>query len=447
MLLAIAIAGEFIGAALLDNASHAGQRLVAARDDLDALVRRQLVEEIGLRGYVATGRRSFLEQETPELSFDERAKRLRAELSSSEILGGPARLDAFLATHARWRREVEGPLLVQPGRSDALAKQTQSKYLLDTMRTQAAAIGDELRLASADIDRKLGWRVKATMGASIGTIAFFLIAALVSGVSRRQAVAALVREQSLVTALQQTLRVDGVQLPRTAVGFAYTSATREALVGGDLIDTWRADARHGWFLIADASGKGIDAARHSAFAQYAIRTLSAEYADPARVLARFNALFLDTFDDPGVFVVAFLGAFDAHCGVLRYASAGHSIAFIVRPAGVEQLGPTGPIIGMDRGEVYAERTVQLATGETIVLATDGLTECRDARGEMLGEDGVIALLGTDCPEPQALCDRLVREAQRRSQGEVTDDLAILVLRILDADRSPGAVPFSAIGVP
>jgi serine phosphatase RsbU (regulator of sigma subunit) len=447
LLLAIAIAGEFIGAALLDNASHAGQRLVAARDDLDALVRRQLLEEIGLRGYVATGRRSFLEQETPELSFDDRAKRLRDELSGTDIVGGPAWLDAFVAAHSRWRSEVELPLLAQPGRADALAKQTQGKDLLDVMRTDATAIRDELQIASAEIDRKLGWRVKATMAASIGTITFFLIAALVSGVSRRQAVAALEREQSLVAALQQTLRVDGVQLPRTSVGYAYTSATREALVGGDLIDTWRADAQRGWFLIADASGKGIDAARHSAFAQYAIRTLSAEYADPGAVLERFNALFLDTFDDPGVFVVAFLGAFDAQSGVLRYASAGHSIAFIVRSDGVEQLAPTGSIIGMDRGETYTERTAQLTAGETIVLATDGLTECRDASGEMLGEDGVIALLRADCAEPQALCDRLVREARRRSRGEVTDDLAILVLRILEADLSPAAVPFSAIGAP
>jgi serine phosphatase RsbU (regulator of sigma subunit) len=444
VLLAIAIAGEFVGAALLDNASRAGQRLVAARNDLDELVRRQLVEEIGLRGYVATGRRSFLQQDTPGLPFDARAKRLRDELSDADIASGPPRIDAFAAAHVRWRSEVELPLLAEPQRPDALALQTRGNNLLDAMRDQAKALRDDLQTASSDIDRKLGWRIKATMAASIGTITFFAIAALVSGLSRRQAVAALAREQSLVAALQQTLRVDGVQLPRTAVGFAYTSATREALVGGDLIDTWRADGQRGWFLIADVSGKGIDAARHSAFAQYAIRTLTAEYDDPGRVLAHFNALFLDTFDDPSVFVVAFLGAFDARSGTLRYASAGHAIAFLIRAGGVEQLAPTGSIIGMERGEIYEERAVQLVAGETIVLATDGLTECRDAAGEMLGDEGVIALLRGSSAEPQALCDRLVREAQRRSRGEVTDDLAILVLRILDTDVEPTAAPFSAI---
>jgi serine phosphatase RsbU (regulator of sigma subunit) len=444
VLLAVAIAGEFVGASLLDAASRAGQRLSSARNDLDALVREQLADEIGLRGYIATRQRSFLEQGSADLSFNGRAARLRKELLDAQIPGAAARIDAFRTAHASWQRGVEAPLLADPGRSDALAKQAQGKDLLDTMRDEAKAIRADLEAADEDIAAKLSWRINATVGVSIGTITLFAIAALGLGLSRKEAVRALVREQSLVSALQQTLRVDGIQLPRTSVGFAYTSATREALVGGDLIDTWRADAERGWFLIADASGKGIEAARHSAFVQYAIRTLCAEFADPAVVLGRFNELFLDTFDDPGVFVVAFLGAFDARSGVMRYASAGHSIAFIQRPDGVEQLGPTGSIIGMDRAETYTERTVLLVPGDTIVLATDGLTECRDKTGEMLGDEGVITLLRTGLAAPQVLCDRLVAEAQRRSQGEVTDDLAILVLRILDTDVPSTAAPFSTL---
>jgi sigma-B regulation protein RsbU (phosphoserine phosphatase) len=178
--------------------------------------------------------------------------------------------------------------------------------------------------------------------------------------------------------------------------------------------------------------------------QYAIRTLSAQCSDPAHVLTRFNLLFLDTFDDPTSFVVALLGAYDSRTGTLRYASAGHATAFISRPDGIEQLMPTGPIIGLDRDQTYAERTVRLAVGETVVLATDGLTECRDAAGEMLGDDGVMALLHGVKAEPQALCDRLVDEVQRRSRGEVTDDLAILVVRILGTDSPSIAVPFSTL---
>jgi len=380
------------------------------------------------------------------LSFEQRAATLRKEFAAAVVPDAGTALTAFEAAHRQWVDDVERPLLAQPSRRELLAKEFLGKELLGRVSGEAKAMRALVAAAETDNTRKLKWRINATVIVSIGTITLFALGAIGLSRSRREAVQALVREQSLVAALQQTLRVDGVALPRTAVGFAYSSATREALIGGDLIDTWRADADRGWFLIADVSGKGIEAARHSAFVQYAIRTLCAEFDDPALVLARFNALFLDTFDDASIFVVAFLGVFDARSGELRYASAGHGIAFVQRPGGIEQLAPTGPIIGMDRDEAYALGTLWLAPGETVIVATDGLTECRDAAGEMLGDEGVMTLLAAGPAEPQVLCDRLVAEVHRRSPAEVTDDLAILVLQILGADSTATPAAFSILGV-
>lgn len=443
-LLAVAISGEIVGAVFLDRVASAGRSVDFARDDLDTLVRMQLADEIGLRGYIATGDRSFEGEATPGADFYDIAAKLRRELADVKIVDGNARVDAFLAAHQRWRGEVAQPLLADPRRSDALAREKLGKMLLDAMRNASKPLRSELEATDDDISHKLGFRVAASVGASIAVITLFAVAALGLGFSRREAVRALAREQSLVSALQQTLRVDGVALPRATIGFAYSSATREALVGGDLIDTWRAGPGRGWFLIADVSGKGIEAARHSAFVQYAVRTLAAESSDPAAVLARFNRLFLDTFDNPNIFVVAFLGTFDASTGTLRYASAGHSTAFVIRGGVVEQLAPTGSIIGLDRAEPYAAAELSLAPGDTIVVATDGLTECRDGQGAMLGDDGVFELIAAPAAGPQALCDRLLGEAQRRSGGEISDDLAILVLRILGADVPAGGEPFSTL---
>jgi len=440
----VAIAGEFVSASLLDGAAHSLQSLALAREDLDAILRQQLYDEVGVRGYVATGDRSFLEQGSPRTPYRVHAQRLRATLVSVGLVDAVASVDRFRRLRTTWVTGVEQPLLHDPHRADAVALEHRSKSLLTAMRDAALTVRIELHGADADIAEKLRFRITVAVGASIVTITLFAMGAVILALSRRETLAALVREQSLVTALQQTLRVAGVELPRTAVGYAYTSATREALIGGDLIDTWQSGGERGWLLIADASGKGVDAARLSAFVQYAIRTLCAEYDDPALVLTRFNELFLSTFTDPSSFVVVFLGRFDAPSATLRYASAGHSGAFIVRAAHVEQLGPTGPIIGLDRGEAYGQRQIVLASGETIVLATDGLTESRDASGAMLGDDGVMARLRTASAAPQAICDDLVDEAQRRANGEVKDDLAILVLRILEPNVPGNAIPFSTL---
>jgi sigma-B regulation protein RsbU (phosphoserine phosphatase) len=240
----------------------------------------------------------------------------------------------------------------------------------------------------------------------------------------------LERERSLVDALQQTLRVGGTKLPRTETGFAYASATAEALVGGDLLDSWRDGEETGWFLIADASGKGIQAARHAAFVQYAIRALAAECDDPGVVVARFNRLFIDTFDDPGIFVVLFLGRFDSRTHTLRYVGAGHSTAFVRRGTVVEQLPPTGPIVGLEIDSTFGVGTVDLPVGATVLLATDGLTEARDADGAFFGDEGVAAMLAAAPLDAQGICDLLLGEAERRYNGSIADDLAILAMTVL-----------------
>jgi serine phosphatase RsbU (regulator of sigma subunit) len=443
----VAIAGGIAGVRQLDQATIAQVRLEAVRDSLGDLFRTQLNAENAMRGYVATGEQIFLE--TPETqasgTFDGQADRIATELLALGLPHAAQQVDDLRAQHDHWRTAVEGPLLENRTRPDALLRQTDGKLITDQMRADDNVLRAEISAANEDVQSTLRRRINATVALSVGAIALFAIVSLWFALGRAQAVQALEREQSLVTVLQQALRVDGVALPRTQLGFAYTSATREALVGGDLIDAWRSRGDAGWFLIADVSGKGIAAARHSAFAQYAIRTLAAESDDPADVVARFNRLFLETFSEPGTFVVLFVAALDGRTGVMRYCSAGHGGAYVRRASGVEMLPPTGAVVGLDRDQAYETGTLALAPGELVVLATDGLTESRDEHGAFLGDDGVIAIIGATPPEPQLLCDRLVAAVTERAQGTIGDDLAILALRLLAVDSQRQPLTFTALG--
>jgi serine phosphatase RsbU (regulator of sigma subunit) len=322
------------------------------------------------------------------------------------------------------------PLLENPGRKDALPIQTFGKLLTDELRAASQQLRDALTAASLRVEHQLSRTINFTVAISAGIVTIFALAAVILGLSRASAVERLEREHGLVDALQQTLRVGGARLPRTETAFAYASATAEALVGGDLLDSWRDTEDTGWFLIADASGKGIQAARHAAFVQYAIRALAAERDDPGIVVERFNRLFIDTFDDPGIFVVLFLGRYDSRSRTLRYVGAGHSAAFVRAGTKVDQLPPTGPIAGLDKDTVYPVGTVTLPVGSTVVLATDGLTEARDDSGTFLGDEGVAKILSEAPIDAQGICDLLVGEAERRYNGEIADDLAILAMTVL-----------------
>jgi len=297
------------------------------------------------------------------------------------------------------------------------------------MSRDADQVRAALSAEGADVQQTMARRINATVAISAGTIALFAILALWYAGGRTSAMTRLAHEQSLVDALQRTLRVSGQHLAHAQMGFAYASATREALVGGDLLDAWRATPERGWFLIADASGKGIEAARHAAFAQYAIRALAADTDDPADVVRRFNNLFLDTIDDPQVFIVLLLASFDASAQTLRYASAGHPTAYVRRGTIIEALPPTGIIVGVERDAEYTNQTVPLGVGDIVLLATDGLSEARAPRGEFLGEERIVALLREAPADAQALCDLLVISADDFSGG-VQDDLAIVALRVI-----------------
>ncbi len=431
---AVAIAGPYWGIRQLDSESTAQIRLSQARETVDAILREQLSEETGLRGFVATHDRYFLDPDgPPNPAFDAGVTALALRMQDAGVSEAVPIVYDLGKTHDRWERDVALPLLNNPARKDALKVQTLGKQLTDNMRGYSQELRDALTAASLREETELRYTISAAVWISVGIVALFALAAVVLGLSRATAVERLQRERSLVSALQGTLRIGGARLPRTETAFTYISATAEALVGGDLLDSWRDGDATGWFLIADASGKGIQAARHAAFVQYAIRALAAGRDDPGEVVDRFNKLFIDTFEDPGIFVVMFLGRYDSETRTLRYVGAGHSAAFVRRGKIVEPLPPTGPIAGLDRTTVYTVGTRRLSVGSTVVLATDGLTEARDAGGTFLGDEGVAAILAEAPLDAQGICDLLVAEAERRYNGVIADDLAILAVTVLPFD--------------
>ena len=85
-----------------------------------------------------------------------------------------------------------------------------------------------------------------------------------------------------------------------------------------------------------------------------------------------------------------------------------------------------PLLGVGDSEVdYPEGTVDLASGDLVVMYTDGLVE---RRGESI-DDGLDRLLravkkGSNLP-PEQLCDLVLAEM---AGDESEDDIALLILR-------------------
>jgi sigma-B regulation protein RsbU (phosphoserine phosphatase) len=264
------------------------------------------------------------------------------------------------------------------------------------------------------------------------------------------AVSALLRgrRQRARGAATARLRAAGVtrpHLPGVSLSAVVLSATPGPNPGGDIVDAFKLDSRFTMLLVADVSGKGAEAAAHTAFIKYTIRTLALDGdGDPAVVLAKFNAIFEQTVEDDEAFVVLILGVMDSHTGDLRYASAGHEPAFLRRCNGhVRLLAPTGPIIGAAPLSSYGSSVLTLDPGDILVWTTDGITESRDRKRRLLGVDGLGDWVAAAPRDVALVADWIVASLRRRSGGAVQDDVAVLAMALETAASAVTPAPVRA----
>jgi sigma-B regulation protein RsbU (phosphoserine phosphatase) len=237
------------------------------------------------------------------------------------------------------------------------------------------------------------------------------------------------KDRTTINGLQRALTGSLPQVPGLAIGSVVLSASPGLSVGGDIVDIFALDSRFVLLLVADVSGKGVEAAAYTAFVKYTIRTLALESdGDPAVVVAKFNALYARTVADRETFVVLILGIIDSQTGDVRYASAGHEPAYLRRCDGrVTMLAPTGPIVGAAPYSAYRSDVVTLERGDALIWTTDGVTESRDRKRRLLGPDGLANWIAGAPHDVRAIADWLVTSLRARSAGSGTDDVAVLAV--------------------
>ena len=414
----------------LDQAAGVVRALVLAQQQLDELVLTQVEQESALRGFITTGAKDlYLEDASGSNRFIAALDRFEGTARDLDIPEMRSSVLEMRTLHNTWERDVAEPLRKHPHDRNALTRQTLGKVLIDQLGGDAKRVRQLLEQRLGLVQRELKTRINEALAGGLASVLIFGFIAFAFLRARTQMVAVLDRERSIVDTLQNAFRTDFDKLPGSRIGTAYISADIDAAVGGDLFDVRRLDPTSGLVIVADISGKGIQAAVNTAFVKYSMRTLALTQRDPAVILGDFNRVFLDTIGDPNLFVVAFVGVLDSERSTLTYASAGHAGAWRRRADLVEQLDVTGPIIGLDKQFGYENRTLALSPGDMIVLATDGLTEARDENGTLLDDTGAAALLRTASRDPQTCADELVAAVRRMSGGTLHDDLALLVIAI------------------
>jgi serine phosphatase RsbU (regulator of sigma subunit) len=199
-------------------------------------------------------------------------------------------------------------------------------------------------------------------------------------------------------------------------------------VGGDVYDFLALDDGRLAVVLGDVTGHGVDATADMAMAKFVFRSLAREHPEPEDFLAAANDVICGEIA-PGKFITMTYLAVDAARGEVACASAGHPPPRLVLPDGtVRPLDAPGLVLGIEGGQEYGETRVALPPGAVLVLYTDGVVEAR-RDGELYGDERLDALLAErrDLPA-RALASAVAEDARAFARGELSDDLAVVVIR-------------------
>ncbi len=235
--------------------------------------------------------------------------------------------------------------------------------------------------------------------------------------------------------LQQSLLPSALpELPGIRLAARYLPAGEGLEVGGDFYDVFTCKEEGVTaILLGDVSGKGVTAAAVTALTRYTARAVAPYETEPDRILARLNQAILDQTDTT-LFVTAVLACIEITGGGARLtmASGGHPPPLRLRRDGtVEPLGRPGLILGISPSPPLPLFHVELERGDTLVFYTDGVIEAR-IDTKLFGEERLAALV-RDCRglEVGEIAARIERAAVEFQNGNVRDDIAVLVLRIME----------------
>jgi sigma-B regulation protein RsbU (phosphoserine phosphatase) len=199
-------------------------------------------------------------------------------------------------------------------------------------------------------------------------------------------------------------------------------------VGGDYYDFLDLGPGRVGFVLADIAGKGISAALLMANLQANLRS---QYAialeNLQKLLQSVNRLFYES-TEPNNYATLFFATYDDATRRLRYVNCGHNPPVLMRNGGaIERLKGTATVLGLfERWECSAAE-VQLASGDLLVIYTDGITEAMDARNNEFGEARLMdTLRANQGLDPASLLKVLVKAVQQFSAGEQSDDLTLVV---------------------
>jgi hypothetical protein len=217
--------------------------------------------------------------------------------------------------------------------------------------------------------------------------------------------------------------------PPTIEGYEIGQIIVPALgVGGDFIHWAIANDGRQAVVMGDVCGKGVAAAMYMAFVSGMLFEIVPACGSPESILRRLNRS-LHKVIEPGLFVTAMAVMFEPRLHTIEIACAGHPPGLLKLAGGeVIELGiDSGLALGPEAEPDIGLLKRAMATGEVLMVTTDGVEEAENPAGEELGRGRVLEVLqaGTGAADTARRLHAAITE--HASSARQHDDLTVVTI--------------------
>lgn len=221
----------------------------------------------------------------------------------------------------------------------------------------------------------------------------------------------------------------------------YRPGRSRALLGGDFYDTVRTPDGTVHAMIGDVCGHGPDEAALGVELRIAWRALTFAGMCGDELLSTLQQVLEHERESDEIFATLCTVDIAPDGRRAGLCLAGHPSPLIVRKGRPARLLPYengGPALGLLPRARWPRRQVELGAAWSLMMYTDGLIEGRTGPGgDRLGQDGMVDMVNRQLAAGlggEALLEAAVAEVRELNGGDLTDDVAVL---LLDRDRSHG----------
>ncbi|MFD3917550.1 PP2C family protein-serine/threonine phosphatase [Streptomyces sp. NPDC058595] len=229
----------------------------------------------------------------------------------------------------------------------------------------------------------------------------------------------------------------------------YRPGRSRALLGGDFYDTVRTPDGTVHVMIGDVCGHGPDEAALGVELRIAWRALTFAGLSGDILLSTLQKVLEHERESEEIFATLCTVDIAPDGRRAGLCLAGHPSPLVVRAGRAPELLPYdegGPALGLLPRARWPRREVELGEAWSLMMYTDGLIEGRVGAGKQrLGQEGMVEVITAQLARGlsgEELLEAAVAQVRELNGGELTDDVAVL---LLDRGRVDEHAPVSPHG--